>query len=174
MEQIKAQRRMLLCAALFSFGSICGALTLSRLSQASQTRFIQSVCSFLSLNPLLLIPLTAVFGPVLMLTIGPSLFGILVIIFLFVVYGFIGGVFEFLTVLRDCHPFITTAFLLLCSFCFLQIGGYVLRLAMLRRKQAASSGLTRPDRVFDAPRVVGAFVVLLVASFAFALFILKT
>ena len=174
MEQIKAQRRMLLCAALFSFGSLCGVLTLSRLTQASLSRFIQSICSFFSLNPLLLIPMTAVFGPVLILTVGPSLFGILVVFSLFVVYGFIGGVFEFFAVFRDCHPFVSSAFLLLCSFCFLQIGGYVLRLAMLRRKQAASSGLTRPDRTFDAPRVVGAFVVLLIASFAFALFILKT
>lgn len=173
MEQIKAQRRMLLCAALFSFGSLCGALTLSRLTQASVSRLFQSVCSFFSLCPLLLIPLAVVSGPVLMLIVGPSIFGVLFVSFLFVVYGFIGGVFEFLVVFGGCHPFLKTAYLLLCSFCFLQIGGCVLRLAFLQRKQIASSGLTRPDRGFDAPRVAGAFIVLLIASIAFALFILS-
>ena len=172
MEQIKAQRRMLLCAALFSFGSLCGAMTLFRLSQASVSRFFQSVCSFFSLCPLLLIPMAAVTGPVLMLIVGPSIFGVFFVSFLFIVYGFIGGIFEFLVVFSDCHPLLATAFLLLCSFCFLQIGGYVLRLAFLQRRQAASYGLTRPDRAFDAPRVACAFAMLLIASFAFAVFIL--
>ena len=168
MEQMRAHCRMLICAALFSFGSLCGALTCFRLSPAAVSRVCNPVCGFFSLRPLLLLPLSAVFGILLLVVASPSILCILLVMMLFVVYGFLGGAFAFCAISFDFHPVLFTVFLLLSYFCLMQIGGFALRRSFLMRRQTASSGLAKPDRVFDAPRIVVAFVVLLLASFAFA------
>jgi hypothetical protein len=173
MEQMRAQCRMLVCNALFSFGCLCGALTLFRLSPEAVSRIYRSGYAFILSKPLLLLPMTAVLGMLLMLAAGPSIFCILIISILFVVYGFLGGASAFCVMRFSGHPVMVTAFLLLCSFCLVQIGASVLRRAFMMRRQNALSGLTRPDRLFDAPRIVCAFIVLLLAASAFTIFILN-
>ena len=174
MEQIKAQRRMLICAAFFTFGSLCGVLTLFRLSPMAISHFSMSVCAFFSSNPLLLIPLTAALGPMLMLISVTSFLSIVIVCVLLLVYGFFGGALECLAVRFAYYPIINTAFVLLSSFCLMQIGGCVLRLALQLRRNSISFSFAGIDRSFDAPRIIGASVVLLLASLAFALFILNT
>ncbi len=171
MEQIKSQRRMLIGVALLSFGSLCGALTVFRLSASAVSVLSASISSFFLSNPILLITSAALLVPVLMLISAASLFGFIIVCGLFILCGFFGGAFGFLAMQNRFYPQITVLYLLLSSFCIIQIGGCTLRLSFSLRRQAVCSGLSKPDHGYNLPRIAAAFIVLLLASSAFALFI---
>ncbi len=173
MEQIKAQRRMLICAAFYSLGCLSGAVTLFKLSDSAVARITDLLCSCCLRSPFIFIPFVSALGPMLAMIIGPSAFGALVVCGIITLSGFVGGFFEYLAIRIGFFPILAAAYLMLYSYCLLQIGGILLRITFLRCRRVFSSGFSKPDRLFDHGRIIAAFSVLLLASFAFSLFVLS-
>ena len=173
MERNKAQRRLLICAAFFSFGALNGAMTFSRLSAAAAECFGGSVSGFLLPNLMLTVPLSALIAPLLLILCGASPFGAVFISCLLLLFGFASGAAECALIRLNCLPWIMGAFLLLYGLCLLQIGGVMVRRASLVRSRLSSDVLIKPDYGYDRARVIASIFVLILAALAFAYFVLN-
>ncbi len=169
MEHRLAQRRMLICAAFFSFGALSGATTFLRLSEAAAERVENLACGFFAAQPLLRIPAAAVVMPLLLLINGPGLIGAVMLCALLAVFGFAGGLLESMEMKAGSFPLVTTSFLILFTLCLLQLGSCMLRRAM----RSGGHRRLKTDQSYDSPRIAGAIAVLILAAFAFACFILR-
>ena len=173
MEHNKAQKRLLICAAFFSFGALGGTLTYARISQKAAELIAISLFKPLSSDPILMIPLAAMVPPLMLLLCGASAFGnVYVPGFLWIV-GFAAGAANCAAVRTSFYPLIIGAYFLLYTLCLLQIGGIMLRRASLMRLQMASSGSIRPDYGYGVQPALAAMSVLLLTALAFAYFVLN-
>ena len=170
MDHRLAQRRMLICAALFSFGILSGALTVFRLSAEAEERIAAAIASAASFRPMLLIPSVTAFFAFIIFIAGLSLIGCVCVCALMVFLGFVGGFLECLALLQEFHALLNAAFLALFALCYLQIGAHILRRSSLLRRQKACSGFMQPDDRYDLAGVCFVFVLLLLTAFAFAYF----
>ena len=167
MEHRLAHRRMLICAAFFSFGAFSGALTVLRLSEATAKRVFFEVSSFFCFHPLFRIPAAAVLITLLLFLGGHGAAGAVAVCFLLSAIGFAGEFLEGLAMRAGSFPGLSFAFLIPVSVCFLQIGCTMLR------KRHSHSGLRKTDRAYDSARAAVATAVLLLAAFVFALYLLN-
>ena len=174
MEHKLAQRRLLICAAFFSFGAMSGALTLARLSEPAISCAANTFVSFGLAGPFLMIPALFLIFPLLLLLAGLSPSGSLFISGMLVIAGFFSGFLLMLALSAQYHPYVMSAFFALYGFCLLSLGSCMLRKSSLLRKQVAFSGMFSPDYGYDALRTVSAILVILMAAFAMACFVLNT
>lgn len=174
MEHTKAQKRMLICAAFFSFGTLGGALTMSKLSADAAAGCCGVIADFFGKQPLLRFPLFALATPLLLLLAGSSPLGILLIGPVLALSGASCG-FAVCGLIRMNLPSpVWLGFVLMYAVCLLQIGGCMLRRSSLVRMQIRCGGLLRPDYGFDASRVLCALALLFLAALSFAYYALYT
>ena len=173
MDHKRAQRRMLICAALFSFGTLGGALTVFELSSASAERITAEIGSFVSFHPTVLILLFAVLFACLLLLSGLSIFGSVFTCLLLAVIGSSCGFLVSLALRSAFYPVVSAAFLAVFGLCYIQLGAGMLRRSALLLKQRTCSGLAKPDASFDRPSVWGSFILLILTAGSLACFILN-
>ena len=170
MDHKMAQRRMLICAAFFSFGTLSGALTIFQLSSGADEQ-IAAVVSSVFFHQFLLIPsITALFALMLFLA-GLSLFGGVCVCFLMILFGFIGGFLESLSWILRFYPLANAAFLAVFALCYLQIGAFILRRSSVLRRQKACSGLMKPDDRYGLAGFLCVFILLILTSLALTYFL---
>ena len=170
MDHGMAQRRMLICAALFSFGTLSGALTVFHLSAQTDERITAAIAYTASFRPMLLIPSLAAFFAFIIMIAGLSIFGCFSIGLMMILLGFVGGALESLSVLQGFHALLNAVFLALFALCYLQIGAHILRRSSLLRRQKTCSGFMQPDDRYDLVGICFVFVLLLLTAFTFAYF----
>ena len=173
MEHKTAQRRILVCAAFVCFGSLCGATTFYRISHLSAGQISDLVAAPFAHHPMLMLPLAILLGPILMLMFGHCPLGTVFISCILLLSGFFIGFLEFLAIIVGFIPIFTSAFFVICSACYVQIGGSVLRLYLKHKRKVLCSGLSRPDFSYDYRRIFSALSILLFLSLAYSLFILS-
>ena len=173
MEHKLAQRRLLICAVFFSFGAMSGAMTLMRLSESAISGVKNALVSLVLKGPFLVIPAVFLIFPLLLLLAGSSASGCPFICGLLGIAGFVGGFHILLSLHAHYHPYVMSAFFALYGFCLLSLGSCMLRKSSLLRKQIAFSGMISPDYGYDALRAACALLVILMAAFAMACFILS-
>ncbi len=171
MGHSKAHRRLLFCAALFSFGSLSGAMTLMRLSDASAFRIVVRCCEFMSVRPFLRIP-TMIMLPAVLTCASAWATSFSTVLLCF--SGFISGAAMDASLRFSCSPLLMCGFLILYALCMVRLSASVLHLASCTRLQLRSSGRFRPDRSYDWKLAACASSVLLMASFALAYYLLRT
>jgi hypothetical protein len=173
MEHSQAQKRMLICAAFFSFGTLCGALSFLQLSVPASMHIWELVFGFVARRPLLLVPAAFCAAPLLLLVFGFSASGFVFSDLILTFAGFVSA-FAVGMLLRFTHDgFLCSAFLWLACLCLVVTAASVRRLSFLIRTQIRSGGLLRPDYAYDALRISVCFSVILLAAFALAYYILS-
>ena len=173
MEHRQAQRRMLICAAFFSFGTICGALTFLDLPFSASEHIWRTVTNFFSIRPLFLIPAAFSIGPLILLFLGFSAAGLAVSDLVLILFGFTAGFASSAVVRFSRHCFCSSAFLLIPCVCLVMTGACLRRTSYLVRAQIRSGGLLRPDYGYDALRIGSFFCILLLAALAFSYYLLS-
>ena len=173
MEHRQAQKRMLICAAFFSFGTLCGALTFFDLPFSASELLWKSIIDFISVRPLFFIPAAYCLGMLCLLVFGFSASGLFVTDLLLVLLGFSTGFVCSAIVRFSQNSFISSAFLLIPCICLVMTGACVRRISHQIRAQIRSSGLLRPYYGYDALRIGSMFCILLLAALAFAYYLLS-
>ena len=173
MEYKMAQRRMLICAALFSFGTLSGALTLSELSGERADSLTAWVMSAVSLHPYLLILGAFALGPLLLIVFGLSPTGTFFVSLTMAACGVAAGAVEALSIRCGFFAPIPAACILPYALCLIMIGSVMLRTSSLIRAQIRSGGRLRPDLLRDTPRVLLALTALLMSAFCLAAYLLR-
>ena len=171
MGHSKAQKRLLFCTALFSFGSLSGALTLMKLSDASAFRIVVSFCEFMSVRPFLRIPAMIMLPAVLTCA---SAWATVFTAALLCFSGFISGVAMDASLRFARYPLLVGGFLILYALCMVRVGASALHFSSGTRLQLRSYGRFRPDRSYDWKLAASASAVLLLASFALAYYLLRS
>ncbi len=172
MEHRLAQRRMLICAAFFSFGTCSGALTVVRLSEAAAERAFSGIAAFFSQQPMLRVPAAAILVILLLLLGGPGVAGICTLCMLLSSVGFFGGFIACLAVRAGCFSAFSFAFFALFAVCVLQMGSGILRRASASMHPSRGKP-GKTDFRYELPRVACAAAVLLLTSACLAYYLLN-
>ena len=173
MEHRKAQKRMLICAAFFSFGTVCGLMTFLRLSLPASEQIECITASFLMEKPAVFLPAVLLLLPLILIIFGVSTAGFVLIDLLLSVFGCAAGFSAGILMNASRHGLLFSAFLLVYSLCLIMIGGSLRRISLLVRRQIQSGGLLRQDFGFDAPRIICCLFVILLTALILAYFMLS-
>ncbi len=173
MEHRKAQKRMLICAAFFSFGTVCGLMTFLRLSIPAAEQIECISASFFVEKPLIFLPAVLLLLPVILIIFGVSAVGFVLIDLLLSVFGSAVGFSAGILMNASRHGLLFSAFLLVYSLCLIMIGGSVRRISLIVRRQLRSGGLLRQDFGFDTPRIICCLFVILLTALILAYFMLS-
>ncbi len=164
MEHKLAQRRMIVCAAFFSFGTLCGALILFKLSEASFDRITVLTRDVLISKSTLVIPAAFMLYPLFLILSGVSAIGrawIAIVVFL---AGITSGFLSALS-FRCCDaPVLSVAVLLIYSLCLLVISVNMAGISVRIQKILHCGGMVFPDYRYFAARVAYAVSVLLLEA----------
>ena len=173
MEFRLAQKRMLFCAALFSFGTLSGALTMSELSAGLTEMMADRLVSAVFLHPYMLVPGTFILGPLLMIVFGLSPAGTFFVSLILLLCGFGVGALEALALRCFAFSPIPVSYALPYVLCSILIGSSMLRTASLFRAYLRSGGRLRPDFLSDLPRILCALAVMLLAAFCLTAYLVN-
>ena len=173
MEHRQAQKRMLVCAALFSFGTLCGALTFLNLPFPASEQMWNSVSGFFRIRQFIVIPAAFCLGPLLMIVLGLSAAGFVFSDLLLIFHGFAAGFTCGILFRFGQHSFICFAFLLIPCVYLVMTSACIRRISFLSRAQIRSGGLLRPDYGYDFLRIGSYFCIRLMSAFALSYYLLS-
>ena len=173
MEHKLAQRRMLVCAAFFSFGTLCGAQILFDLIEASFERIFALTWAVLRQHTALVVPISFLLFPIILILSGVSAVGRMRIAFVTFLAGCTSGFLSALSVRYSNELIISAVVFLVFALCLLMISVNMAGISARIHAQLRYGGLVYPDYRYFSARVECAVSVILLEAAMIAYYILR-
>jgi hypothetical protein len=163
--------RRILASALFSFGAVCGAFSVIRLSDGLSERLYSFFVRMFSRSPIPSVVSSVLFWPVLACLFGLSPPGAFFICFSLLAAGFSVGVWAALGFRVAGAVPAAAAVIIPASFAFSILAAAALRISALLRRQCSGSFALLPDYGYYFAQIGYAAAALLLCAASVSVFV---